>query len=138
MEAYLPTLGLKSVQSNVKQYLLFKSFFSSGQYFNIAIKIITCNRSQHATYPSDTTHISTPFTQAPCPHHPRKHATHVTHSSTLARHLRKHATHVTHAKTRHPYQHERQVISQTLICQTQQFSKRILADILALLFVYCC
>ena len=137
MEAYLPTLGLRSVQSNVKQYLLFKSFILQGSISITAIKMITCNPSQHATYPRDITHITTPPTQA---------STHTTRASTPPMSPTLALQHSTYASTsltsptltRHPHQHERQVISQTLICQTQQFSSRILADISALLFVYCC
>ena len=83
IEAYLPTLGLRSVQSNVKKYLLFKSgsffkslfksiwnifrvsksqhlaFFSSGQYFNNNNNNNNnINPSQHATHAGT---YSTPF-----------------------------------------------------------------------------
>ena len=119
IDAYLSTLGLTSVRSNIKKYLFFKlvsftnhcsNLFGTFFLFQLTLNIFFLHGSiTIRTITTITTCNTTkPPTSPTLACHPDKHGNHTTHASTLLmsltltchpRHPHQHATHATHTST---------------------------------------
>ena len=87
IELYLPTLGLRSVQSNVKKYLLFKSSSFFKSLFKSIWNIFHFSKNQHLTIFSSGQYFNNNNNnnnmQPKLARHPRQHEQHAISQTSL-------------------------------------------------------